>query len=108
GVTTASVARLLLIAVAIIWVWGLLWAIYRWGPPSPLRRPGIIAAMVAALLVAGSMLAIRFFPTSSHTLSVFGAMGVFFIWLYYVGAVIVAAPTLVNAVWAAVRNLQDR
>jgi membrane protein len=108
GVTSASAARLLLFAVAILWTWGLLWAIYRWGPPTPLRRSGIVAAIVAALLVAGSMLAIEFFPSSGQTLSVFGAMGVFLVWLYYVGAVIVAAPTLVNALWTAIRNLADR
>ena len=108
GIGSASVARVLLIVVAILWVWGLLWAIYQWGPPTPLERSGIVAALVAALIFAGSNLAVRFFPSSSHALSVFGAMGVFLVWLYYVGAVIVAAPTLLNAVWTGLRNLRNR
>lgn len=108
GFGSATAAGLIVIAVAILWTWGLLWAIYQWGPPTPLKRSGVVAAFVASLLVLGSMLAIRFFPSSDQTIAVFGAMGIFLVWLYYVGAVIVAAPTLLNAVWTALRNLVDR
>ena len=61
--------------------------------------------MVAALLVLGSWVAFSITPTNSSSLSVFGTVGVFLVWLYYIGIVIVAAPTLINAVSVAGRKL---
>lgn len=103
GVATASAARVTVIAAVIIWAWLLLWVIYRWGPPQPMPYSGIVSASVGALLVIGSMIAFSIVPTGSAVLSVFGAIGVFLIWLYYIGIVIVAAPTILAGVAGAIR-----
>lgn len=109
GITGASVAQAISVVAAIAWVWLLLWAIYRWGPPHPLARSGITAAVVAAILVIGSALAFALFPTfESSTLSFLGAIGIFLVWLYFIGVVVVAAPTIVMALYTAGRNLVHR
>lgn len=100
--------RVLTISLAIIWVWLLLWAIYRWGPPSPLPHASIIAALVAGLLVVGSIIAFDLIPATSSTLSILGALGVLLVWLYYLGIVVVAAPTVFAAIGGATRNLMQR
>lgn len=106
---SASVgARVLTVSLAIAWVWLLLWAIYRWGPPSPLPRASIVAASVAALLVIGSIVAFEFFPTTANSLAILGSLSIFLIWLYYLGIVIVAAPTVFSALAGATRNLVRR
>ena len=105
GVGTASAIQITLLIIAIAWGWGLLWAIYQWGPPIPVPSAGAVSAMVAALLVLGSWVAFNITPTNSSSLSVFGTVGVFLVWLYYIGIVIVAAPTLINAVSVAGRKL---
>lgn len=101
GVGTTAAIQVTTLVIAIAWGWGLLWAIYRWGPPHPIRRAGLVSALVAALLVLGSYLAFNFVPTNANALAVFGVIGVILIWLYYVGIVLVAAPTLIDSVIAA-------
>ncbi len=85
-------------------VWLVLWAIYYWGPPDPISYAGIVAAGVAALLVVGTIVAIEIVPDVSTGTALFGAIGVFLIWLYYAGIVIVAAPALFAGVVGAVRK----
>lgn len=105
GVGTTAAIQLTLLVIAIVWVWALLWAIYQWGPPKPVRRAGTVSAMVAALLVLGSWVAAEFVPATSGSLAIFGTVGVFLVWLYYIGMVVVAAPTVINAVAKAGRKL---
>lgn len=101
GVGTAVAAQITLLLIAVAWAWGLLWVIYRWGPPRPLPRAGLISAMVAALLVLGSYLAFDVVATNSSALAVFGTIGVLLVWLYYIGIVVVGAPTVIDAVIVA-------
>lgn len=101
GVGTAFAAQITLLLVAIAWGWGLLWVIYRWGPPRSLPRPALISAIVAALLVLGSYLAFEVVPSSSSSLAVFGTIGILLVWLYYIGIVVVGAPTVIDAVIVA-------
>jgi len=109
GVAGATVAQGISLAAVVVWVWLLLWAIYQWGPPRPMPRSGIKAAVVSVILVAGSGIAFALFPTlESSTLSFLGAIGIFLVWLYFIGIVIVAAPTIVHALFAAVRNQLHR
>ena len=108
GDGTVDAAQLTVVAVAILWGWLLLWAIYRWGPPKPMPFPAITSASVAALLVLGSVIAFQLIPSGSAVLSVFGAIGVFLIWLYYVGIVIGAAPTGFAGFATALHKQVDR
>ena len=104
GWDLSRVSAWTLAVVAIIWLWLLLWAVYRWGPPVPIRRAGIVALAVAGLVVLGSALASWLIPSKPSAASVFGAIGVFLVWLYYIGIVIVGAPTVLNGLVLAVRN----
>jgi uncharacterized BrkB/YihY/UPF0761 family membrane protein len=101
-------AQVLSMTIAIVWVWLLLWAIYRWGPPAPLPHASVVAALVAGLLVVGSVIAFDLFPATSNTLAVLGSLSIFLVWLYYLGIVVVAAPTVFNAIAGATRNLMQR
>lgn len=101
GVGTTGAVQLTLLGIAIVWVWGLLFAIYRWGPPKPVPRSALISALVAALVVLGSYVAFEILPTNANTLAVFGVIGVLLVWLYYIGIVIVGAPTVIDAVITA-------
>ena len=106
GVAGANVAQGISFAAIVVWGWLLLWAIYQWGPPRPMPRSGVKAAIVSVILVVGSGAAFALFPTfESSTLSFLGAIGIFLVWLYFIGIVIVAAPTVVYALTTAVRNL---
>lgn len=105
GLGGATAARAFAVGLAIVFVWLLLWAIYRWGPPRPISHAGAIAAGVGALLVLGSLVALALFPNlESSVASLLGVIGVFLVWLYYVGIVVVAAPTAIAALVGATRN----
>jgi YihY family inner membrane protein len=109
GIVGGNVARGIGIAAAVTWVWLLLWAIYRWGPPEPMRRSGLNSGIVAVILVVGSLAAFALTPTfESSTLSFLGAIGLFLVWLYFIGIVVVAVPTILMALAAAVSNQLDR
>lgn len=105
GYVTADVAQGILATVVIVYVWMALWAIYRWGPPVPIERSGIVAVAVAVLLVLGSFLAFGVLPSfgaGSSTVAFLGAIGILLVWLYYIGVVVVAAPTVLGAFGGAI------
>ncbi|MFC2153582.1 hypothetical protein ACFLQ7_03005, partial [Actinomycetota bacterium] len=109
GIVGGNVARGIGLVAVVTWVWLLLWAIYRWGPPEPMRRSGLNSGIVAVILVVGSITAFALAPTfDSSTLSFFGAIGLFLVWLYFIGIVVVAVPTILMALAAAVRNQLHR
>jgi uncharacterized BrkB/YihY/UPF0761 family membrane protein len=88
--------ELLVVAVATLWVTALLYSVYRWGAPRPVRRPATTAVLVTAVLVVGTWVAINLAPTgSAASIAVFGTLGVVLLWLYGVGIVVVAGPIAV-------------
>jgi membrane protein len=108
GLDTALPARVTLGVIAVLLVWALLYAIYRWGPPQPLDHSGVNSAFVAALLVVGSTIALRLSGAIPTTLAVFGAIGVLLVWLYYIGVVVVGAPIILNAIGGAIAERPNR
>jgi membrane protein len=108
GLDTALPARVSLGVIAVLLVWALLYAIYRWGPPRPLDHAGVNSAFVAALLVVGSTIALRLSGAIPTTLAVFGTIGVLLVWLYYVGMVVVGAPIILNAIGGAIAERSTR
>jgi len=102
-------AQVLVGIVAAIWVFGLLWVVYHFGPPKPVRRSVVVAAAVTLVLTAGTWIAFNLLPgDANESLAVFGALGIILIWLYFVGITIVAAPILILALWDAWTELGDR
>ena len=85
----------------IVWAWLLVWAIYQWGPPTPIRRAWLSAAVCGALLAAGSFGAVLVLPAIGSPVAVFGSLGVLLVWLYFVGIVVVATPTVLHGLGAA-------
>jgi uncharacterized BrkB/YihY/UPF0761 family membrane protein len=94
--------------LAFAWIFGLLYIIYRLGPPKPVDLPAVTAGVVTVVLVLGTQLAVRIAPgIDSQALAIFGTMGVLLVWLYGVGIVVVAVPMMVGATRAAVADLNQ-
>jgi uncharacterized BrkB/YihY/UPF0761 family membrane protein len=87
-----------LVFVATLWIFLLLFAVYRWGAPTPLRRPATTSALVTATLIVGTWAATTLVPSqAAASVAVFGTMGVALLWLYGVGVVVVAGPIAVGS-----------
>ena len=100
-----GLVELVVTAIAVAWVFLLLYAIYRWGAPRPLRRPATTAGLVTAVLVVGTWLAVNIAPSgSAATVAVFGAIGVILLWLYGVGIVVVGGPIVVGSLLKALEK----
>lgn len=82
---------------AILVAWALLWAIYQWGAPNRMRAPGLSAGIVTGLVVLGVALVPSFRSAESSALYAFGTIAMFLVVLYYAGVVIVATPTVLDA-----------
>ena len=100
-------AQIILSVLVIVWIFGLLYIIYRFGPPIPVEHVAVTAGIVTAVLVLGTRLALWAAPgIDTQALAVFGTMGVLLIWMYGVGIVVVAVPMMVDATSAAIRDLR--
>jgi membrane protein len=101
--------QIILSLLALAWIFGLLYIIYRLGPPAPVDLPAVTAGVVTVVLVLGTQLAVRLAPgIDSQALAIFGTMGVVLVWLYGVGVVVVAVPMMVGATRSAVAELNHR
>jgi len=108
GIRQRGYAQVLVGIVAALWVFGLLWVVYHFGPPKPVRRSVVVAAAVTLVLTAGTWIAFNLLPgDANESLAVFGALGIVLIWLYFVGIAVVAAPILILALWDAWTDLGD-
>lgn len=95
--------------VASLWVFLLLFAVYRWGAPTPLRRPATTAVLVTGTLVVGTWAATTLVPSqAAASVAVFGTMGVALLWLYGVGFVVVAGPIAVGSLMRVLDQRKGR
>lgn len=95
----------LLAGAAALWVFLLLFAVYRWGAAVPIRRPATTAALVTAVLAVGTWAAFNLVPSGgSVSVAIFGAIGLVLVWMYGIGVVVVAGPI---AVGSLLRVLED-
>lgn len=93
-----AIAQTVLGAVAALWVFLLLFTVYRWGAPSPVPRTAVTSALVAAILFIGTRVVFGVLPADAPaSIAVFGAVGVILIWLYGVGIVVVGAPIAIGS-----------
>ena len=98
--------QIIVSVLVLVWIFGLLYIIYRFGPPIPVAFPAITSGIVTAVLVVGTRIAMWAAPgIDSQALAVFGTLGVVLIWLYGVGIVVIAIPMMVGATKAAVAEL---
>ena len=109
GFGSAGYAQALVSVLAFVWVLALLWVVYRFGPPTPVEHSGVLAGVVATILVLGTWVAFNLLPgDANESLAVFGSLGILLVWLYFVGIVIVAAPIVLLSAWNAWSELSDR
>jgi len=102
GFSRTGQVQVLVAILALIWVFGLLWVVYRFGPPRPIPHVAVTTALVELVLVAGSRLAFMLLPgQAGDTLAVFGSIGIALVLLYFVGIVIIAGPIFVTSFWDA-------
>ena len=107
GLGDIGTAQFIVSVLVVVWVFGLLYIIYRFGPPMPVDEPAVTAVVVTVVLIIGTQVAIAVAPgISSQALAVFGTMGVLLVWLYGVGIVVVAIPMMVAATRAAIADLK--
>ena len=95
----ATTHHLVAIVVVISWVWVLIFAIYRWGPPRPLPRATFSAALATAAIVLstwGVAVIVPMFGLSA--VAFFGAIGLLLIWLYVIGFILVFSPAVMGAI----------
>jgi uncharacterized BrkB/YihY/UPF0761 family membrane protein len=106
GMPGVGVTRLATTAIALAWVFGLLYVIYRWGPPESTPLPAVSAAIVSAVLWLGTTFATVLVPRiDSVALAVFGSFGLILLWLYFVGVVVVAIPVGIMSFRSGLRRL---
>lgn len=92
------ISELAFIGVAAGWVFLLLYSVYRWGAPNPIRRPAVTSALVTAVLLGGTWIVLNLLPSgSSASVAVFGSIGLILVWLYGVGVTVVAGPIAVGS-----------
>ncbi len=93
-----GLTSLVLTVIALLWVFVLLFVIYRWGGPEPIRRPAATAVLVTAIMTVGTWGAMNLIPAeASASIAVFGTLGIMLTWLYAVGVVVVGAPIAVGS-----------
>ena len=107
GLGSVGAVQILVSALVVLWMFGLLYIIYRLGPPTPVDHPALTAGLVTIVLIIGTRLAIAVSPEiNSQALAVFGTMGVLLVWLYGVGIVVVALPMAVGATKVAIADFK--
>lgn len=98
--------QFLLAGVAALWIFILLFAVYRWGAPQPIRRPAATSALVTTVLFVGTWVGFSLVPSETAVaVAVFGTIGLVLLWLYGIGVVVVAGPI---AVGSLLRVLEER
>jgi membrane protein len=98
--------QFLLAGVAALWIFLLLFAVYRWGASQPIRRPAGTSALVTTVLFVGTWAAFSLVPSeTAAAVAVFGTIGLVLLWLYGIGVVVVAGPI---AVGSLLRVLEER
>jgi membrane protein len=108
GLGSVSFAQFFLAFLVAVWVFGMLWAIYGFGPPQPVQHSAFVALVVEVVLAVGVWFAFNLIPSDTRSaVAAFGALGVILILFYFVGVTVVAAPILVTAAWTALSEARS-
>ena len=88
------------IPILTIWVYLVLYAIYRWGPPQPVPGAWFAALLTALLTLVGTFLFSQLVPRfGGTTVAILGTVGVILLWLYYMGIMVILVPGVVGWTW---------
>lgn len=92
-------------AILVLWLVLALYLIYRWGPPLRLDGALLSACLTGLLIAVGTAVAGAVMPHfGSSTLSIFGAVGIMLLWLYYTALVVVMMPAVIGPIWVWFRD----
>jgi membrane protein len=109
GFGSVSLTQIFLSALIAVWVFGMLWAIYHFGPPRPVEHAAVVALTGEVVLFAGSWFAFTLLPADTRSAAaVFGVLGVILVLLYFVGVTVVATPIIVTSGWDALSDALNR
>ena len=104
GLDVGSITGLT-VGVLFAWVVLLLFAIYRWGPPVPMDRPLVAAALAASIIGLMTWAAAYFVPSfGGTTLAALGAVGIVLVWLFSLGYVVIVVPALTKPAELVIRG----
>lgn len=99
GLSGLSLVRdLVVLPILALWTLGLLFALYRWGPPSPVPRPLVSGIVATALVGVGTFvfqLAAGIFGFGA--VGVLGSAAVLILWVYYMALLVIVVPEAVSA-----------
>lgn len=96
GRSVQILVQLGMVTLTVVWLFALIYVVYRWGAPEPIVWPATTAILVAVLIAVGSAAALKVFPTNVvGSVAVFGSIGLVLLWLYGVGIVVVGGPIVV-------------
>lgn len=105
GFGSTLVAQFGLTVLIAVWVYGMLWVVYHFGPPKPVGHSAVVAGVVEVVLIAGAWFAFTLLPSDTTTAAAaFGVLGVILVLLYFVGVAIVATPIVVTSAWGALSD----
>jgi membrane protein len=109
GLGSVSLTQFSLGILIAVWVYGMLWAIYHFGPPHPVEHAAVVALSVEAVLFAGSWFAVTLLPADTRTATAaFGVLGVLLVLFYFIGVTVVATPIIVTSAWDALSEALRR
>ncbi len=104
GLDVGSITGLT-VGVLFAWVVLLLFSIYRWGPPVPMDRPLVAAALAASIIGLMTWAAAYFVPSfGGTTLAALGAVGIVLVWLFSLGYVVIVVPALTKPAELVIRG----
>jgi len=109
GFGSTSLAQFFLAALIAAWIYGILWVVYRFGPPRPVDHSAVVALVAEAVLVAGAWFSLNLLPDDTRSAAAaFGVLGIILILLYFIGVAIVGTPIAVTSAWEAWSDSQSR
>jgi membrane protein len=109
GFGSTSLAQSFLAVLIAVWVYGILWVVYQFGPPRPVEHSAVVALAVEIVLAGGAWFSLNLLPSDARSAAAaFGVLGVILILLYFVGVAIVGAPIIVTSAWEAWSDAQSR
>jgi membrane protein len=92
-----------------LWVFALLFSVYRWGAPIPVPHTALTSALVTGVLFIGSWAVFNLVPSNAAaSVAVFGTIGVVLLWLYGVGILVVGAPIAIGSFLRVLETKQYR
>jgi uncharacterized BrkB/YihY/UPF0761 family membrane protein len=107
GLGVGSVTWMTAAAMA-AWVVGVLFAIYEWGIPAPIRRPFVSAIVTVSLLGLTTWGAAVLMPAfGSGKISALGSVGVVLLWSYVTGFIVIVVPALVPSIEDVARGVSS-